>query len=172
MKKVCLAALLCLLIFFFTFGEELLAYIDKYAVSPGEKNISIIEDWAFAYNDLIAVNIPEGILVIGKGAFANNALSSVLLPRSLQTIDEWAFAHNNISTVVFPENVTLIGEYAFWGNNILEVTIGNYVHLSSEAIDSDFYNCYNTEKKVAGRYVKKNGTWLKESDLRESAGID
>jgi hypothetical protein len=161
MKKVCLAAFLCLLIIFFTFGEELLTYIDKYTASPEEKNISIIEDWAFAYNALTAVNIPEGITVIGKGAFASNALSSVLLPRSLQTIDGWAFAHNNISSVVFPENVTFIGDYAFWGNNVSEVTIGNFVHLSIEAIDSGFYDCYNKEK-MAGHYIKKEGIWLRK----------
>jgi hypothetical protein len=126
-------------------------------------NIKIIEDWAFAYTDLAAVNIPEGVTVIGKGAFANNALSSVWLPRSLQTVGEWAFAYNNISAVVFPENVALVGEYAFWGNRITDVTLGNFVRLSREAIDNGFYEVYNQEKKAAGHYIKKDGIWLRES---------
>jgi hypothetical protein len=164
MRKLSMAALLCLSILVFIFGEDLLTYIDKHTASSEKKNIGTIQEWAFAYNDLTAVNIPEGITVIGKGAFASNALASVLLPRSLQTIDGWAFAHNHISSVVFPENVTLIGEYAFLGNAILEVTIGSFVHLSREAIDSEFYDCYNKEKKAAGRYLKINGIWQKESD--------
>jgi hypothetical protein len=125
-------------------------------------DISVIEDWAFAYTDLLAVNIPEGVTVIGKGAFANNTLSSVSLPLSLQTIDEWAFAHNNISSVVFPENVISIGEYAFWGNKVTEVTLGSFVQLSRETIDNEFYEAYNKEKNVAGHYIKKEGIWLRE----------
>jgi hypothetical protein len=140
-----------------------LAGLDRQPVKLSNKsNITIIEDWAFAYTDLKSVNIPEGVTVIRRGAFANNALSTVLLPLSLQTIDEWAFAHNKISKVVFPENVAMIGEYAFWGNTVVEVTLGDFVQLSREAIDSDFYECYNKEKKAAGHYVKKDGIWLKE----------
>jgi hypothetical protein len=129
---------------------------------PGKANISIINDWAFAYTDLTTVNIPEGVTAIGKGAFANNALSSVMLPLSLQTIDEWAFAHNNISSLVFPENLTSIGEYAFWGNRITDVTLGSFVQLSREAIDSEFYEAYNQEQKAAGHYIRKDGIWLRE----------
>jgi hypothetical protein len=140
-----------------------LAGLDRQPVKLSNKsNITIIEDWAFAYADLTTVNIPEGVTVIGKGAFANNALASVLLPLSLQTISEWAFAHNKISKVVFPENITMIGDYAFWGNMVAEVTLGDFVQLSREAIDNEFYECYNKENKAAGHYVKKDGIWLRE----------
>ncbi|MDR1232214.1 MAG: leucine-rich repeat domain-containing protein [Spirochaetaceae bacterium] len=143
---------------------EQLAGLGRQSVElSNNSRIKVIEDWAFAYTDLTAVNIPEGVTVIGKGAFANNALSSVLLPFSLQTIDEWAFAHNNISAVVFPENVALVGEYAFWDNGITDVTLGDFVHLSREAIDNGFFEVYNKEQKVAGHYIKKDGIWLRES---------
>jgi hypothetical protein len=177
MKKLSLAFFLGLVFLFFTFGEDLpasdfLTYIGGLGQqSTGQQsiglsnkaNISIINDWAFAYTDLTAVNIPEGVTVIGKGAFANNALSSLLLPLSLQTIDEWAFAHNNISSLVFPENLTSIGEYAFWGNRINDITLGNFVQLSREAIDSGFYEVYTKEEKAAGHYIRKDGIWLRES---------
>jgi hypothetical protein len=144
-------------------NAELFARLDRQPVELSNKyNIYAIEDWAFAYADLTTVHIPEGVTVIGKGAFANNALSSVLLPRSLQTISEWAFAHNKISKVVFPENVTMIGDYAFWGNTVAEVILGDFVQLSREAIDNEFYESYNAENKAAGHYVKKDGIWLRE----------
>jgi hypothetical protein len=189
MKKISITVFLCFFILFFAFGEDLLTYIDDYlqpapvseqfslntanaefiagldrqpAESLTQSNLYAIEDWAFAYTDLTAVHIPEGVAVIGKGAFANNALSSVLLPLSLRTIDEWAFAHNNISAVVFPENVTAINEYAFWGNRVTDVTLGSFVHLSKEAVDSGLYEVYNKANKAAGRYIKKDGIWLRE----------
>jgi acetyltransferase-like isoleucine patch superfamily enzyme len=166
MKKWGFVVILCLSLLFLTSGEELLTYLDKRAALAGEKDrgirIRVIEEWAFAYGDLAAVNIPEGITVIGKGAFANNALSSVALPESLQTIDGWAFAHNNISAVVFPENVAFIGEYAFLGNNVADITLGDNVYVSPDAIDSGFYDCYNRALKAAGHYVLKNGVWLRE----------
>jgi acetyltransferase-like isoleucine patch superfamily enzyme len=168
MKKLGFTAAFCLLILFFAFGEELLSYLDKDAASSGEKNVRLavpaIKEWSFAYGDLTAVNIPEGITVIGKGAFANNALSSVVLPQSLQTIDGWAFAHNNIASVVFPENVVFIGEYAFFGNNVSDVTVGDHVYVSPDAIDGGFYDCYNKALKGAGHYVLKEGVWLRLSD--------
>jgi hypothetical protein len=132
------------------------------AALSNESSIQVIEDWAFAYTDLTAVNIPEGVTVIGKGAFANNALSSLMLPRSLQTIDEWAFAHNNISAVVFPANVTSVGAYAFLGNRITDVTLGDFVQLARVAIDEALYDYYIKENKAAGRYIKKGGNWTKE----------
>jgi hypothetical protein len=167
MKKLGLTAALCLSLLFLMSGEELLTYLDQQAALSGEKDggirIRAIQEWAFAYSDLTAVNIPEGVTVIGKGAFANNALSSVALPESLQTIDGWAFAHNNIMSVVFPENVAFIGEYAFFGNNVTDVTLGNHVYVSPDAIDNGFYDCYHKALKAAGRYVLKGGIWLKET---------
>jgi hypothetical protein len=168
MKKLGLTAILCLSLLFLTSGDELLTYLDKHAVLSGEKNgnmpIRIIEEWAFAYGDLTAVNIPEGVIVIGKGAFANNALASIALPESLQTIDGWAFAHNNISSAVFPENIVFIGEYAFLGNELADVTLGDNVYVSPDAIDNGFYDCYYNSLKVAGRYVRKDGVWLRQSE--------
>jgi acetyltransferase-like isoleucine patch superfamily enzyme len=165
MNKLGFAAVFCLLMGFFAVSEELVTYLDRNAVSDGEenarRNLRAIEEWAFAYGDLTAVNIPEGITVIGKGAFANNALSSVALPKSLQTIDGWAFAHNNISAVVFPESVAFVGEYAFLGNRVSDITLGNDVYVSPDAVDNGFYDCYNKALKTAGRYILKDGVWLK-----------
>jgi hypothetical protein len=178
MKKLSLAVFLCLSVLFFAFGEDLLLYIESRASEKGglkfdgavskldilepARNISVIKEWAFAYGDLTAVNIPDGVTVIGKGAFASNALTSVVLPGTLQTIDEWAFAHNNITSIIFPENVALIGEYAFLGNNLTDITLGDFVHLTGNAVDRDFYACYNGEKRAAGRYIRKNDIWSKE----------
>jgi hypothetical protein len=170
MKKLGLTAVLCLSLLFLTSGEELLTYLDKDTAFSGEKSarltihsltIPAIKEWSFAYGDLTAVNIPEGITLIGKGAFANNALSSITLPQSLQTIDGWAFAHNNIASVVFPENLAYIGEYAFLGNRLADVTVGDNVYISPDAIDGGFYDCYNKALKAAGRYVLKEGIWLR-----------
>jgi hypothetical protein len=159
MKKPGMAAVVCLSALFFTFAEELLVSVDTRLVPPEQNYPAVIEEWAFAYSDLTAIHIPDGVTTIGKGAFAHNALSAVTLPESLQTIGEWAFAHNGISSIVFPESVAMIGGFAFWGNTIVDIVIGDFVHLDREAIDKGFYECYTNANRMAGHYVFENGNW-------------
>ena len=49
-------------------------------------------------------------------AFAYNALTSVTLPESLVDISFWTFAHNDLTDIIIPRNVVWIGSDAFCYN--------------------------------------------------------
>ena len=160
MKKALFTLMLCVSAHFFTSGNELLSYFDP-REKPGveTEKLTRIDKWYFAYNDLRTIKIPEGIIVIGEGAFANNYLAELTLPESTQTIEGWAFANNNITRIIFPKDVVYVGGNAFLGNNLADITLGDFVHISPDAVDGAFYECYNGENRAAGRYTLENGAW-------------
>jgi hypothetical protein len=163
MKKALCTLMLCVSAHFFTSGSELLTYFDKRERNKEEaEKLTRIDKWSFAYNDLKTVQIPPGIIVIGEGAFANNDLAELTLPQSTQSIEGWAFAYNKISRIIFPKDVVYIGGSAFYGNRLIDITLGDFVHISPDAIDSAFYECYNKENRAGGRYILENGTWKKQ----------
>lgn len=56
------------------------------------KNIEHINQYAFAYSNLHSINLPEGLMSIGRSAFENcNYLNNIHLPSTIMTIDDDAF---------------------------------------------------------------------------------
>ena len=66
-------------------------------------------------NDLVSVECPHSLLVIGARAFAQcENLESVIVGNNLQQVGEFAFAQcTKLSRVALPDSVTAIGMYAF-----------------------------------------------------------
>lgn len=80
--------------------------------------VTVIYDRAFAYNPIIEVTIPDGIVSIGIYAFYRNNLTSVSIPESVTSIGDRAFANNEISTLILPESITYLGSAVF-NNNVI-----------------------------------------------------
>jgi hypothetical protein len=82
-----------------------------------------IGSYAFHYNQLTSVTIPNSVTSIGSRAFSNNQLTSVTIPDSVTSIGGNAFYGNGLTSVTIGNSVTSIGSYAFGGYNPLESVI-------------------------------------------------
>ena len=65
------------------------------------------------------------ITSIGYYAFSFNQLKEVEIPDSVTSIGNSAFLLNKLTSVTIPDSVKSIGESAFYSNNLLSVTIKN-----------------------------------------------
>lgn len=68
-----------------------------------------------------AVNIPDGVITIGRNAFKNcKSLSAIELPNSITSIYDYAFSGcENLESVILPKLITRIPNYIFQGCNSL-----------------------------------------------------
>jgi len=87
-------------------------------------NLTHIDNYAFYYNNLRSITIPESIRTIGMYAFAANDLVQITIPESVKYISQNAFSNNQLNKLFIPDSVIIIGNNAFANNNLLEqVTI-------------------------------------------------
>ena len=102
-------------------------------------SVTVIEDYAFANNQLTELTIPPLVTEIGGAAFAGNKLTELTIPTSVTAIGTAAFAHNQLTELAIPTSVTTIGASAFSNNKLTELTIppsvtaiGNYAFAHNQ----------------------------------------
>lgn len=83
------------------------------------KKVVKIGNDAFNNRQLLAgpLNIPEGVVEIGKNAFGGcAAITSLSLPSTLQKIGDWAFAQCTLLSgeLLLPNSITSIGAWCFY----------------------------------------------------------
>ena len=126
------------------------------------KPVVSIGNFAFGYNQLISVTIPDSVTTIGDCAFLYNQLTSVTIGNSVTTIGRYAFYGNKLTSVTIPDSVTTIGDCAFLYNQLTSVTIGANVTLGDRAFNdtynngSGFETAYINGSKQSGRYTRTN----------------
>lgn len=98
------------------------------------KNLKEIPERAFQHSDakqglihFTELEIPDGIVTIGKYAFANNHLQKLVIPDSVKVIDSNAFAQTSagkkLESLKLSKNLAEIGSSAFKNSALTYVTI-------------------------------------------------
>jgi hypothetical protein len=104
-------------------------------------SVTSIGYYAFQYDQLTSVTIPDSVTSIGEGAFSYNQLTSVTIPDSVTSIGSNAFYGNQLTSVTIPDSVTSIEDSAFASNRIGRVMfIGDPPKYSSTGSYASFYN--------------------------------
>ncbi len=97
--------------------------LDITTITIGE-GVTSIGDSAFQeYPNLIAAQLPNGLISIGADAFEQASLREINLPDSITSIGAGAFwGCNRLSLNNLPANLTSIGEFAFFNCTSLALT--------------------------------------------------
>lgn len=169
-------------------------YDDKYY------KVIAIEDKAFRKASITSIQLPEGLLSIGKEAIYKTNITELTIPNSVTTLGEYSLAYNdNLVTVSFGKNV----DANTWGAWVLYRESGGYdvymncdskpsvpdkytfddssetiIHVMSSLADS-----YNADSYWGGKYTIKgdldktylylqNAISLNESFLANEVGTD
>jgi hypothetical protein len=90
-------------------------------------SVTSIGNFAFDHNQLTNITIPDGVTSIKSSAFYKNRLTSVIIPNSVISIEYGAFADNQLTSVTIPNGVTFIEYGAFANNQLASVTIPSSV---------------------------------------------
>jgi len=85
--------------------------IDEYALAVQiPQGVSVIGDGAFCEGGILEVVLPEGLTTIGKRAFANcKRLTKINIPKSVIFIDDEAFLNCESIELQIPSTVKYIG---------------------------------------------------------------
>ena len=150
----------------------------EYTILP---TVTVIDSYAFSYaENLVKVNIPDGVYEIGKWSFSGcKAMTEINLPKSLQTIGYRGFhGCSGIETLKIPDGMAVIGEYAFYlCSGIKNV----YIPLSVTDIEPGaFYQCPAiTDVYYAGNkedwiriYIHGNNRGLEEAQTYHYNWVD
>ena len=92
--------------------EALGSFQSRYTIRPGTKWIG---DYAFSYQYIDSIDIPEGVIQIGDAAFEHcYRLTYISIPNSVTSIGLWAFKGcSQLTSINIPNTVTNIGDDAF-----------------------------------------------------------
>lgn len=92
------------------------------------------------------VNIPDGVLVIGKQCFqGKDTIKSVLLPNGLTKIDDEAFyGCTSLNQIDFPESLREIGQAAFRNSSVEYVDLSQISNIGKDA----FMECTSLKRAI------------------------
>lgn len=95
------------------------------------EGITRIPDYSFLdCPNLVSVEIPKTVRVIGREVFRKSGLSEIVLPEGLEEIQYEAFAFcPNLESVKIPKYVRAIGYSAFGWSGLVEVAISGVVSV-------------------------------------------
>ena len=153
--------------------------------------MATIGNYAFKYNKLTSVVIPDSVTSIGGGVFNNNQLlENQMFIYSRTDKNKDGIAEIDYTTivsyggvkkdnVVIPEGVTTIGDSAFSYSNLTSVvipdsvtTIGNYAFKNNSLTSVTIGNSVTTIGNYAFSYNNLSSVYIgANSNLTETTGI-
>ncbi|MDA3893248.1 MAG: leucine-rich repeat domain-containing protein [Salinivirgaceae bacterium] len=102
------------------------------------EGLETIEQKAFQNQALTSLNLPTTVTFIGNQAFINNQIDNLTIPANVQAIDDNAFSDNGMTTLILEEGIVSIGQYSFNNNNLTNLIIPNSVtNLEDGAFQSN-----------------------------------
>lgn len=101
-------------------GSDVAVRIPSYV---NNKPVTEIGAYAFAWHNLMGVEIPDTVTEIGAYAFYQNRISALDLPDKLESLGWGAFADNKFTTVRIPNAMVEVGPFAFSNNPLEKVDV-------------------------------------------------
>ncbi len=95
--------------------------------------VTEIQAYAFRYNQIYDIVIPDSVITIGDSAFSDNDIANIKLGSSLQYIGATAFKYNEITDLVIPNSVTEIKSEGFANNKISNLVLSTSLTALNEA---------------------------------------
>ena len=133
---------------------------------PQDGTVIELSPYCFAYTNLIAAHVPEGITTIPANAFSwCKQLATVTLPSTLTTLDATCFGWcSNLTSIDLPESLTDIKTYIFHGTSLENVVIPAAVNnIMDNAFGSDsklktvtFKPKYNASGNIVAPKMHRN----------------
>lgn len=118
--------------------------------------------WYDYLEDIISINITNGITSVGNFAFEGaHSVSKIELPETLRTIGKGAFGVcNAVPEIHIPDGVTFIDEYAFYnGSSLTEVYIpSSLANIPVSAFEGcGSFTIYGNKGSYAEKFAWQNG---------------
>lgn len=85
--------------------------------------VTSIGVFAFAYNELTSVELPENLIHLGAFAFKGNHIKQITIPKGIREIGDDTFSFNEMKELSLPSNVAKLGSGAFAGNMLEKITL-------------------------------------------------
>ena len=113
-----------------------------------------IGDGVFDNRGISEVILPAGLQHIGGWAFSYNEIIHLSLPNSVETIEEWSFHRNCINTLTFEATSHLerIGAYSFESNRIINLDFPKSV-VQIERSAFEYNNLQNVNFEANSRLL-------------------
>ena len=118
------------------------------------ENMTVTKIGAFSFasrEDIVAINLPEGIVEIETSAFAVTGITEMVLPSTLKRLGTTAFKNaNNLTACNLPDGLEFIGAEAFVNTKITEIVIPDSVTEMGYGV---FWECRALTSAVVGRGI-------------------
>ena len=138
--------------------------MDKYSVLLGTKVIcdSSLPDRMAGTNSLISINLPNGLLIIGRGAFKNSKIWQITIPESVLEIRPYAFGWCFfLKEITIPKSLIKIGDCAFIScTGLTSIEIPPHVQEIEHSLHGVFEYC----DKLCSIIVDKQNIYFDSRD--------
>ena len=138
------------------FGYSENPYLVAVSTESEQSHYEIHNDCKILYSNIfytnesiIDVELPSGLLDIGKGAFASSTLESIVIPSTVKHIGSSAFSYcNKLESVSLNScNITQINRNTFMSTDITSITLPDTVKFIDQQA---FYGCANMKTFISG----------------------